>query len=104
MDGSGSDSDDGDSDDEAFFAGINDKDIDEGVDSLMGAGNGNGDLDEYDLNVSFSEMTYLNVWGIFALMLLLNGVCCFVCYKKKNKVQRMRVVNDFNASNMEIVS
>merc|ERR1712087_659789 len=100
----GNDDDDDDDDEEdAFFAGINDKDIDQGVDGLLGDGSSNGDDGEYDLNVSFTQTTYLNLWGIFALMLLLNGMCCFVYYKKK-KVNRMRAVNDLEASNMEIVA
>merc|ERR1712154_463129 len=108
VDGSGSGSDDdsgSDEDDDAFFAGINNKGIDNGKDSLVGSSNVNGNdgNGEYDLDVSFSEMTYLNVWGIFALMLLLNGLCCFVCYKKK-RMEQMRDIDDLNSANMEIVS
>merc|ERR1712087_433844 len=101
VDGSGSVSDDDDSDedddddddDDVNNAGVNSKDLDQGMNGLLGDGTENGEEDEYDLSVSFTPSTYMNVWGIFALMLLLNAMCCFVCYKKK-KVERMRAVSD----------
>merc|ERR1719384_1710969 len=90
------------SDESVFSAGMIQNDIDNGKDILVGSGD-DGYFEEYDLDVSFSEMTYLNVWGIFALMMLLNVLCCFVCYKKK-RMEQMRDIDDLNAANMEIVS
>jgi len=109
VDGSGSvsdddDSDEDDDDDDVNNAGVNSKDLDQGMNGLLGEGTENGEEDEYDLSVSFTPSTYFNVWGIFALMLLLNAMCCFVCYKKKKKVERVRAVSDLDASNMEIVA
>ena len=102
--GSASDSDS--SDDVMFAAGVNMKGMDQGLDGLMGNKAENSDEEGYDLNVTFTTSTYLNVWGIFALMLLLNGMCCFMCYKQK-KVKRLRAVvdDDFEpSSRMEIVA
>merc|ERR1712228_804488 len=95
VDGSGSvsddddsdeDDDDDDDDDDVNNAGVNSKDLDQGMNGLLGEKSETGEEDEYDLSVSFTPSTYFNVWGIFALMLLLNAMCCFVCYKKKKKV------------------
>merc|ERR1712048_258591 len=108
--GSGSDSDDDDDDVDAFFsstldlffAGAVDKDIDNGIDAIMGDGTGGSD-GEYEMYVSFTPSTYLNMWGMFFLFLGLNGLCCYVCYKKK-KEEALDRVEDLVASNLEIVS
>merc|ERR1711933_29726 len=102
-----SDSDSDDDEDETdadalFSAGAVDKDIDNGIDAIMGDGTGGSD-GEYEMYVSFTPSTYLNIWGMFFLFLGLNGLCCYVCYKKK-KEEALDRVEDLEASNLEIVS
>merc|ERR1712204_30568 len=85
-----------------FAADNVEKDIDNGLDALMGDAMANGEDGSYEMDVSFTKATYLNLWGMVVLFLLLNGLCCFVCYKKKQD-QRSNSVNEFEASNLEIV-
>merc|ERR1712204_107525 len=85
-----------------FAAGNVENDIDHGLDALMGDAMANGENGSYEMDVSFTKATYLNVWGMVVLFLLLNGLCCFVCYKKKTQ-QRSDSMNEFEASNLEIV-
>jgi len=89
--------------DALFSAGTVDKDIDNGIDAII-EGDG-GDDGEYEMYVSFTKSTYLNAWGMVSLFLILNGLCCFVCYKKKKGVDdNGDRVDDLEASNLEIVS
>merc|ERR1712129_660288 len=85
-----------------FAANNVEKDIDNGLDALMGDAMANGEDGSYEMDVSFTKATYLNLWGMVVLFLLLNGLCCFVCYKKKQD-KRSNSVNEFEASNLEIV-
>jgi len=85
-----------------FAAGNVENDIDHGLDALMGDAMTNGENGSYEMDVSFTKATYSNVWGMVVLFLLLNGLCCFVCYKKKQD-KRSNSVNEFEASNLEIV-
>ena len=66
-----------------FFAGIDGNVVDDGEDKVTNADSDNGE--SYDLMVGFSDMTYLHIWGIVALMLLMNGVCCCVWYQVKDE-------------------
>merc|ERR1712129_673341 len=85
-----------------FAANNVEKDIDHGLDALMGDAMANGEDGSYEMDVSFTKATYLNLWGMVVLFLLLNGLCCFVCYKKKQD-KKSNCVNEFEASNLEIV-
>merc|ERR1712204_18122 len=85
-----------------FAADNVENDIDNGLDALMGDAMANGEDGSYEMDVSFTKATYLNLWGMVVLFLLLNGLCCFVCYKKKQD-KRSNCVNEFGASNLEIV-
>merc|ERR1712176_888487 len=44
----------------------------------------NGQDEGTEMIVSFTKATYLNMWGIFAMLLVLNGLCCLMCFKKKS--------------------
>merc|ERR1712115_627295 len=53
--------------------------------------NGDGNMD--NLYVNFSRSTYMNVWAMFAVLIALNGLCCFMCSKKR-KVGNVRDESD----------
>merc|ERR1712129_49137 len=71
----------GDSED-ANSANGNDKATLNGL--LSGEGMENGEDEGTEMNVSFTKATYLNMWGIFAMLLVLNALCCLMCFKKKS--------------------
>merc|ERR1712228_829774 len=80
--GSGS-NDDSSSDDAAslFFA----QNVEEKESDLLGIGDGGDEEKEYDLVLDLDKSSWMNLWGIFVLFLLLNALCCFFCFKKNPK-------------------
>jgi len=75
--GSGSDSDDSSSDDASMFAAQN---VEEKESEIAEAKGG-----KYVLVVHFAKSSWMNLWGIFALILVLNALCCFYL-RKKNEI------------------
>merc|ERR1712129_247927 len=43
--------------------------------------NGDGSMD--NLYVSFTHSTYMNIWAMFAVLIAMNGMCWFMCSKRK---------------------
>merc|ERR1739842_271996 len=73
----------GDSED-ANSANGNDKATLNGLLSGNNEGMENEEDEGTEMIVSFTKATYLNMWGIFAMLLVLNGLCCLMCFKKKS--------------------
>merc|ERR1712204_160149 len=43
----------------------------------------NGDDNMDNLYVSFTHSTYMNIWAMFAVLIAMNGLCWFMCSKRK---------------------
>merc|ERR1712204_25735 len=43
--------------------------------------NGDGSMD--NLYVSFTHSTYMNIWALFAVLIAMNGMCWFMCSKRR---------------------
>merc|ERR1712218_350099 len=82
--GSGSGSNDDSSSDDAaslFFA----QNVEEKESDLLGIGNVGDGESEYDLVFDLDKSSWMNLWGIFVLFLLLNALCCVFCFKRNAK-------------------
>jgi len=80
--GSGSGSDSSDDMMSLFFGA---QKVDENESELLGDKVGGGDGEEvYQIVLNFNKSSWMNAWGIFGVVLLMNAMC-IVCYFKKKK-------------------
>jgi len=59
--------------------------VEEKESELLGIGNAEAKGGKYVLVVHFAKSSWMNLWGIFALILVLNALCCFYL-RKKNEI------------------
>jgi len=81
---SGSGSDDSSSSDDAALAFA--KNVEERESELLGLANGGDDAEgAYSLVLNLDKSSWMNLWGIFALFMVVNALCFAVCLKRKKE-------------------
>merc|ERR1712129_573086 len=76
---SGSESDSSDDALSSLFAAKTIDNLEDDVVDEMTSGDDNMD----NLYVSFTHSTYMNIWAMFAVLIAMNGLCWFMCSKRK---------------------